>query len=201
MAVSRCSSRRSAEVDAGGRGPGVQRRAASAAAPAPACAAASVAACLVLVEPRLLLQPRQRLLDGLQVGEDQLGVDRLDVVLRATPRRRRARRSGRGRRGSPGRSRRLSRMLARNLLPRPSPSRRAADDAGDVDERHRRGQDLRASRRSRRASRSRGSGTPDDADVGLDGGERVVRREHVVLGQGVEQGATCRRWAGRRCRW
>ena len=36
---------------------------------------------------------------------------------------------------------------------------------------------------------SRCVGQPDDADVGLDGGERVVRREHVVAGQRVEQGA------------
>ena len=31
-------------------------------------------------------------------------------------------------------------------------------------------------------------GHGDDADVRLDGGERVVRGEHVVLGQSVEQG-------------
>ena len=31
-------------------------------------------------------------------------------------------------------------------------------------------------------------GDADDADVGLDRGERVVRREHAVAGQGVEQG-------------
>ena len=30
-------------------------------------------------------------------------------------------------------------------------------------------------------------GHADHADVGLDRGERVVRREDVVLGQGVEQ--------------
>lgn len=35
----------------------------------------------VLLDPRLLLEPGQDLLDGLEVGEDQLGVDRLDVVL------------------------------------------------------------------------------------------------------------------------
>ena len=50
------------------------------------------------------------------------------------------------------------------------------------------GQDPLRSRRSRRASSSRGVGHADDADVRLDRRERVVRREHVVLGQGVEQG-------------
>ena len=35
----------------------------------------------LLLDARLLLQPRERALHGLQVGEDQLGVDRLDVVL------------------------------------------------------------------------------------------------------------------------
>ncbi|MBR7674529.1 DUF933 domain-containing protein, partial [Streptomyces daliensis] len=37
---------------------------------------------LVLLDPGLLLQPRQDPLDRLEVGEDQLGVDRLDVALR-----------------------------------------------------------------------------------------------------------------------
>ncbi len=35
---------------------------------------------LVLVDPGFLLQPRQRPLDGLQVGQDQLGGDGLDVA-------------------------------------------------------------------------------------------------------------------------
>lgn len=34
----------------------------------------------VLLDARLLLEARQDLLDGLEVGEDQLGVDGLDVV-------------------------------------------------------------------------------------------------------------------------
>ena len=63
----------------------------------------------------------------------------------------------------------------------------ALDDAGDVDERHRRRDDPAEPKISASTS-SRGSGTPDDADVGLDRGERVVRGEHVVLGQRVEQG-------------
>ncbi len=35
-------------------------------------------------------------------------------------------------------------------------------------------------------------GHADHADVGLDGGERVVGRQHVVAGQGVEQGRLAR---------
>ena len=94
-----------------------------------------------------------------------------------------------------------SRMLARNLLPSPSPSRGAADDAGDVDERHgRRAGSSREPKISASCAEPR-VGHADDADVRLDRRERVVRREHVVLGQRVEQRATCRRWAGRRCRW
>ena len=37
------------------------------------------AAFVVLLDPRLLLEARDGLLEGLEVGEDQLGVDRLDV--------------------------------------------------------------------------------------------------------------------------
>src|SRR5256714_1411725 len=38
---------------------------------------------LLVLEPRVfLLQPRQFPVDGLEVGDDQLGVDRLDVVAR-----------------------------------------------------------------------------------------------------------------------
>ena len=36
--------------------------------------------CLVLGHPRLLLQPRQRLLKGLQVSQDEFGVDGLHVL-------------------------------------------------------------------------------------------------------------------------
>ena len=61
----------------------------------------------------------------------------------------------------------------------------AAHDPRDVDERHRGGQDLLGpvdlGEASEPVVRQR-----DDADVGLDGRERVVRGEDVVLGQGVE---------------
>ena len=80
-----------------------------------------------------------------------------------------------------------SRMLARNLLPSPSPSlapltmpAMSTNDtvAGTI-------RSLAKSLGERVEARV---GEGDDADVGLDGGERVVRREHVVLRQRVEQG-------------
>ena len=63
---------------------------------------------------------------------------------------------------------------------------RAAHDAGDVDERHRRGQDPLGAEDLGEPLQPRVR-QRDDADVGLDRRERVVRGEHVVLGQGVEQ--------------
>ena len=80
-----------------------------------------------------------------------------------------------------------SRMLARNLLPSPAPSEApltmpamSTNDttAGTVfAELWILGQHVEP-----------GVGQRDDADVGLDGGERVVGGEHVVAGQRVEQG-------------
>ena len=63
----------------------------------------------------------------------------------------------------------------------------AADDAGDVDEgdggRHLAGRvEYLGEHRQPRL------GDADHADVGLDRGERVVRREDIVPGQRVEQG-------------
>ena len=84
-----------------------------------------------------------------------------------------------------------SRMWERNLLPRPSPSRRAAHDAGDVDELDGRGQDL-GRLEDLGEPRQPVVGHADDADVGLDRRERVVRREDVVLGQRVEEGRLAR---------
>ena len=65
---------------------------------------------------------------------------------------------------------------------------RAPDQAGDVDERHRRRDDLLRVEHLGQPVQPR-VGQADHADVGLDRGERVVRGEHVVLGQRVEQGA------------
>ena len=77
--------------------------------------------------------------------------------------------------------------VGEELVAQPLPLGRAAHDAGDVDEAtpwpgriFSRAEDLgeRAEPRVRQR---------DDADVGLDRRERVVRREHVVLGQRVEE--------------
>ena len=66
---------------------------------------------------------------------------------------------------------------------------------------HRRRDEPLATRRCSREHVQPRVGHADDADVRLDRRERVVRREHVVLGQRVEQRGLARRWAGRRCRW
>ena len=79
-------------------------------------------------------------------------------------------------------------MLARNALPRPcpfdAPRTRPAMSTNDTGA----GSDLLRAEDLGQLVQPR-VGQPDHADVGLDGGERVVRGEHVVLGQRVEQGA------------
>ena len=80
-----------------------------------------------------------------------------------------------------------SRMLARNLLPSPAPSlapltipAMSTNDTVAGHDLHRMkhlGQLVEPRIRHRH-----------DPDVGLDGGERVVRRQHVGTGQGVEHG-------------
>ena len=95
----------------------------------------------VLVRARFLLQPRHRLLQRLQIGQDQLGLDDLDVgpgvdlavdvhdvVVGEDPHH-------------------LTDRVAladvgQELVAKPGALRRALDDAGDVDERHRRRHDL-----------------------------------------------------------
>ena len=152
---------------------------------ASASRAASRLAASRLVAAGLLLQPRDRLLDGLQVGQDQLGLDRAEVGLRvhlavdvgdvlvAEDARDLADRRGLADVGEE--------LVAQSLA-----LRGAADDAGDVHELHGRGQDLgRAEELGQRLEPL--VGDADDADVGLDRRERVVRREHVVLGQRVEE--------------
>ena len=80
-----------------------------------------------------------------------------------------------------------SRMLARNLLPRPSPSLApltmpAMSTNDTVAGRMRSEPKILASSSQPRI------GQRDDADVGLDRRERVVRGQHVVAGQRVEEG-------------
>src|SRR5690606_38631617 len=57
----------------------------------------------------------------------------------------------------------------------------------DVDERDRGGQDALAAEDFSQLTQAR-VGQVDDADVRLNRGERIVRGEHRVLGQGVEEG-------------
>ena len=156
-------------------------------ASAPRCGLDDGELVLVLLGPRLLLQARQRLLDRLEVGEDQLGVDRLDVA----------------RRGD------LAVDVGDVRIVEDADD--LADRVGLADV----GQELVAqalplggaphdARRCRRTRMVAGTifgepkisasssqarvGHADHADVGLDRRERVVRRQRVVLGQRVEQG-------------
>lgn len=141
---------------------------------------------LLLLEAGFLRQARDGLLDGLEVGEDQLGVDRLDVVLR---------------RdlavdvddvlvleGPDDLADRVGLADVREeLVAQALALRSALDDAGDVDEVHGRREEPLGAEDLRELVQARVRDS-DHADVRLDRGERVVGRQHVVLGQGVEQG-------------
>lgn len=141
---------------------------------------------LLLLEAGLLRQAGDGLLDGLEVGEDQLGVDRLDVVL--------------GRdlavdvddvlvlEGTDDLADRVGLADVREeLVAQALALARTAHDARDVDEVDRRGEQLLRAEDLGELVQA-GVGDAHDAHVRLDGGERVVGRQHVVLGQGVEQG-------------
>jgi hypothetical protein len=133
-----------------------------------------------------LLEARNRLLKGLHVGEDQLGVDRLHVAVRvdlAVD----VRDVAVGEAAHHLRDRVGLADVGEELIAEPLALTRAAHDSGDVDERHRRGKDLLRSEDLREAVQAR-IRKLDDADVRLDRCERVVRREDVVLGESVEQG-------------
>ena len=137
-----------------------------------------------LVGAGLLLQARDRLLKSLHVGEDQLGVDRLHVFLR-----RHATLDmhdivvGEG-----------AQYLAdgigfanvgEELVAESRALAGALDDAGDINERHCGGNDLFRAKDPCEYVKT-GIRHSHHARVRLDGGERVVGREHVVLRQGVE---------------
>ncbi|EGJ77201.1 putative GTP-dependent nucleic acid-binding protein EngD [Streptomyces sp. Tu6071] len=140
----------------------------------------------VLLDPGLLREAREDLLDRLEVGEDQLGVDRLDVVLR----------------GDlavdvhdvvvlEGADHLADRVrladVREELVAQSLALARAAHDAGDVDEVHRRGEDTG---RTEQLGELRQPGVrhAHDAHVRLDRREGVVRGQHVVLREGVEEG-------------
>ena len=118
-----------------------------------------------LVDPGLLLQPRDRLLDGLQVGQDQLGLDRRDVVagvdlavdvgdvlVAEDP-------------GHLADRRRLA-DVREELVAQALALGGAAHDAGDVDELDRRRAGSWPSRRAPRAAAAGSSGTPTTPTLG-----------------------------------
>jgi hypothetical protein len=140
----------------------------------------------VLLHPRLLGQARDGLLQRLEVGEDQLGGDRLDVgggVDAAVD----VHDVGIVEHAHDLADRVGLADVGQELVAQPRALGRALDDAGDVDEGHDRGDDLRRRVDAGQLVQTR-VGQRHHADVGLDRGERVVRGEHVVAGQGVEQG-------------
>ncbi|MBG9885390.1 hypothetical protein ABE10_02065, partial [Bacillus toyonensis] len=77
--------------------------------------------------------------------------------------------------------------VGEELVAQSLPLARATDDAGDVDERDRRGEDPLAAEDPGEHVQPRVR-QAHHADVRLDRRERIVRREHVVLGEGVEEG-------------
>ena len=139
-----------------------------------------------LLAADFLLVPGDRLLDGLEVGEHQLSVDRLHVGCRVH-------RTVDVHHVVVGEtthdlSDRVGLADVREeLVAQPLPLAGAAHDAGDVDERHRSGQDALAAEDLRELVEPRVRQV-HHADVGLDRRERIVRCEHVVLGECVEEG-------------
>ena len=127
------------------------------------------------------------LLDGLQVGEDQLGVDGLHVRARIhlavdvddVGVIEHADHLGDGLRLAD---------VGEELVAQPFALGGALDDAGDVHEGHRRRAATRCEPKISASFCSRGIRQVHDADIGFDGGERVVRRQDLVAGQRVEEG-------------
>ena len=141
---------------------------------------------LDLLAAQVLFELRQHVLDGLHVGEDQLGVDRVDVV---------------GRihlavdmhdvvvleRAHDLADRVGLADVGQELVAQAFALGGALDDAGDVHEGHRGRQDLlgvnQLGQHRQTIVRQR-----HDTGVRLDGGERIVFGQHVVAGQGIEHG-------------
>ena len=136
---------------------------------------------------RLLGQLGDPVVDGLEVGQDQLGVDRLDVVRPGRSGRRRGSRRDRSKTRTTWQMASLSRMAARNLLPRPSPSDAPFTMPAMSTKVTMAGTISLESKISARTLEAR-VGDGHHPDVGLDGGERVVGGQDLVAGQGVEQG-------------
>ena len=141
---------------------------------------------LDLLAPQILLQLGQRVFDGLQVGEDQLGVDGVDVV-------------GRihlavdvddvvvleGAHDLADRVRLAD--VGQELVAQAFAFGGALDDAGDVHEGDGGRHDLFGMHELGKHWQTV-VWQRHDAGVRLDGGERIVLRQHVVAGQCVEHG-------------
>ncbi len=140
----------------------------------------------LLLDPRFLLDTRQRLLDGLQIGEDQLGRDGVDIVgrvdltvdvedvivLEHT-------------------SDLADRISLTNVgeegVAHALTLGGALHDARDIDEADR-GRENLLGTVDLSETREPLVGNADHAHVRLDRRERIIRSEHVVAGQCVEQG-------------
>ena len=139
-----------------------------------------------LVALGLLLQARDGLLNRGDVGQDELGLDGVHVRRAGPPCRPRGSRPGRRRSAPPRQMASVSRMFARNWLPRPSPwlapaTKPAMSTNSTVAGTIFAGWSISAS-----ACR-RVVGHRHDAHVGLDGGERVVGGQTALVGQRREQ--------------
>ena len=140
----------------------------------------------LLVVSRLFLQARDGLLQRLHVGEDQLGLDHLDVragvdlsvdvddVVVGED------------------SNHLADGIAlanvgQELVAQAGALGRTLDDPGDVDEGHRRRKNALGAEHLGQSRQPR-VGHWNDALVGFDRGERVVGRQHVITCQRIEEG-------------
>src|SRR5699024_956045 len=143
-------------------------------------------ALVLVVAPGCLLQAGYRPFQGLQIGQDQLGVDRLDVP------------AGLDTAADVGDVDVLEDPndladgmalpdVGEELVAQPLSGGGATHDARDVDEVHRGGQDLRRTKDFGQLVET-GIGHTHDPDIGLDGRERVIRGQSVVLGQRIEKG-------------
>ncbi len=141
----------------------------------------------LLVPLGLLARLVERALQRAEIGEHQLGVDGGDVPQRVDAA------------VDVDHVRRLEAAhhvedgvdladVAEELVAQALARARAAHQAGDVDDAHGGREDLLALDEPRELAEP-GVGHGDDADVGLDGAERVVLRLRLGGGEGVEQGA------------
>ncbi len=172
--------------DPGGRRAGEERRAVVQHVHSGGGRGAPLGPFRILTEFCLFDQPGQRPVQSLQVGQYELGDDRLDVAF------------GVGRALHPGHvgvgedpddlaDRVGLADVAEELVAKALPLRRAADQAGDVGEPHGGGHDTGAVVQPGQRGEP-GIRDADDADVGLDRGERVVRGQRPGPRQRVEQG-------------